>query len=181
MNEMVRRCIERIYKQNDTDYYLSRCRKPVKLPRELEALFDNPAWMVIDVYKNDVWPSDRWKIDFEDITFGDHVLSLKTKLLISRLVPVFYVQHEFEMEVNDDRLITPVLDGFGPEAYSKMQFEFHERVSQILKKEGFQELSFAEMNEVVCALSFKEGVTLFGNQVTVEYALFYDILELCPD
>ncbi|CAI8708686.1 MULTISPECIES: hypothetical protein [Bacillus] len=54
-------------------------------------------------------------------------------------------------------------------------------INKTLKLGGYTDLSYAEINEVVEGVQFPEGVTLFGPQVTVEYALFHDVLDICPD
>ncbi|NTU27358.1 hypothetical protein HPX95_14410 [Bacillus tequilensis] len=54
------------------------------------------------------------------------------------------------------------------------------KLNQILKEMGYTALDYPEMNEVICDLDIKPE-PLFGPQVTVELALFHDLLELCPE
>ncbi len=42
-------------------------------------------------------------------------------------------------------------------------------------------MSYAEIIEVIPELKFPKEVTIFGSQVTVEYAIFHDLLGLCPN
>ena len=67
------------------------------------------------------------------------------------------------------------------EPYIKEQYDFYDRISKSLVSIGYSEISYAELTEVVYGVSFPEGVKIFGPQVTVEYALFHDLLELCPE
>ena len=99
--------------------------------------------------------------------------------MISKLAPVFFVQHEFSVENHIDDPVAPVLDGLSDQPYSKAQFELADRLSTILSQHGYRQLSDTMMREVICELTVPEGVTIFGPQVTVEYALFNDLLGLC--
>ncbi|PHG25620.1 hypothetical protein COI43_28150, partial [Bacillus pseudomycoides] len=65
--------------------------------------------------------------------------------------------------------------------YTFQQLELNQMINKTLKLGGYTDLSYAEINEVVEGVQFPEGVTLFGPQVTVEYALFHDVLDICPD
>ncbi|PGZ09121.1 hypothetical protein COE47_33070, partial [Bacillus thuringiensis] len=67
------------------------------------------------------------------------------------------------------------------QAYTIQQLEFDLQVIQSLTSKNYTQLSYAEVNEVVMDLTFPEGVTIFGPQVTVEYAMFHDVLDLCPE
>nr|WP_156185478.1 hypothetical protein [Bacillus sp. LK2] len=73
------------------------------------------------------------------------------------------------------------LDGDNTQAYTIQQLEFEQQVIQSLTSKNYTGLSYAEVNEVVMDLKFPEGVTFFGPKVTVEYALFHDALDICPD
>ncbi|WP_257144542.1 hypothetical protein [Bacillus toyonensis] len=73
------------------------------------------------------------------------------------------------------------LDGYDTQAYTIQQLEFDSQVIQSLTSKNYTQLSYAEVNEVVMDLTFPEGVTILGPQVTVEYAMFHDVLDLCPE
>ncbi|KLA31148.1 hypothetical protein B4077_3416 [Bacillus cereus] len=73
------------------------------------------------------------------------------------------------------------LDGYDTQPYTIQQVEFEQQVIQFLTSENYTQLSYAKVNEVVMNLKFPEGVTIFGTQVTVEYAMFHDVLDLCPE
>jgi len=75
----------------------------------------------------------------------------------------------------------PTLDGSSPRPLIMQQADLDNHIAAALEGAGFSRLSYAEFNEVVCSLSFPSNVTIFGPQVTVEYALFHDLLGLCAD
>ncbi|PEJ30943.1 hypothetical protein [Bacillus pseudomycoides] len=73
------------------------------------------------------------------------------------------------------------LDGYDVQPYTFQQPELDQMINKTLRQVGYTDLSYAEINEVVEGVQFPEGVTLFGSQLTVEYALFHDVLDICPD
>jgi hypothetical protein len=77
--------------------------------------------------------------------------------------------------------VIPVLRGYSDMGFIKQQYDFHTQASEILTKHGYIELKTTQMDEVICDLSFPEGIVIFGPQVTVRYALFHDLLELCSE
>jgi hypothetical protein len=52
----------------------------------------------------------------------------------------------------------------------------HNRLTEYLKHQGYMELSFSEMNEVIFEIPMPQEVKIFGEQLTVETALFRDVL-----
>ncbi len=97
------------------------------------------------------------------------------------MAPVFYLQHEFSVDCPGDTSLMSTLDGYDTQPYTSQQLEFDQQVIQSLTSKNYTQLSYAEVNEVVMNLKFPEGVTIFGPQVTVEYAMFHDVLDLCPE
>ncbi|MGN4414279.1 hypothetical protein ACTFOF_20850 [Bacillus cereus group sp. MYBK87-2] len=96
------------------------------------------------------------------------------------MAPVFYLQHKFSVDCPGASLMS-TLDGYDAQPYTIQQMEFDQQVIQSLTSKNYIQLSYAEVNEVVMNLKFPEGVTIFGPQVTVEYAMFHDVLDLCPE
>lgn len=180
MKEIVRVNIEKIYKDKDFDFFKSQCLKELKLPSEFNKLFCNKKIKVEEGYSKSN-PSKTWYIKYPPYIKGEFNVLYKTLLSVSKIAPLYYIQHEFEVENVDEDRMQPTLDGFSGQPYTKTQATYHKNIVEILEKAGFLELSYAEMNEVLSGLSFKYEPTIFGSQVTVEYALFHDIWELCPD
>ena len=179
MNNLVEQTIKRIYKNRDQEFYLMRCSHKLILPDNFYLLLRNSNLSIIDFNQERITPAKSWFIEFEQFNHGEFNASFTTKLLISKLAPLFYIQHEFEVENRIKKRIEPILDGYSGMPYIIAQYNFHEQISEVLRQGGYTELTYAEMYEVVCGLSFPEEVTIFGPQVTVEYALFHDLLDLC--
>ena len=79
-------------------------------------------------------------------------------LMISKLAPIYYIQHEFEVDHVDPSNMSPILDGFDVQPYCKQQYFLEVEVDNWLIQ-----LGYAEINEVICNLRFKEEKPLFGS------------------
>lgn len=48
--------------------------------------------------------------------------------------------------------MTPVLDGFGAQAYTKTQKELEDLVTRVLQDNGFNKILLSELDEVICEI-----------------------------
>jgi hypothetical protein len=181
VNELVKQAIEKIYRHADHVFYLEKCQKDLQFSEieNLNSIDNNLNISERNIQK--VWPSKEWFFDFGEFIEDNFNASFNTVLKVSKVVPVFYIQHEFSVANRISKRIEPTLDGYSGMPYIMAQYDFHEKVSEILTKNNYVELKSSEIHEVLPNLNFPEGVTIFGPQVTVEYALFHDLLDLCPD
>ena len=157
--------------------FVSKCNEGLRLPEELDNYIKDQGCKLIEIFDNQN-PSRRWYCYFSDFIKGEFKVSYKTMFEISKIAPLFYVQHEFEVENKDYKKLNPVLDGFDSQPYTKEQAMLYDEIVLVLSKYGYKELSFAEMNEVVGDIKMPEDVSVFGPQVTVEHLLFNDVLDL---
>lgn len=178
MKELVQQAIERIYLKKDYDYFRLKCLEPIGLPDDFYELL-NSGEKYDEISGDATAPSLMWYIYFKDVIKGEFKVAYTTMLEISKIVPAFHIQHQFTVDNEDPNRISPDLDGFSGEAYSKSQFEFNEKINKCLKNKGYFDLSYAEMNEVVCSLKMPKEIKIFGSQITVETALFRDVFEIC--
>lgn len=169
--------INRIYRKKDYKFFVSKCCEELELPKELDNYIKEQSYKLIGIIDNQN-PSRRWYCYFNDFVKGEFRVSYKTMFEISKIAPLFYIQHEFEVENIDYNKINPVLDGFDSQPYTKEQATFYDETVSVLSKYGYKELSFTEMNEVVEDIKMPEDVNVFGPQVTVEHLLFNDVLDL---
>lgn len=181
MNVLVKEVVENLYKPKDVNGILARCRKTIELSKEVVSKIKDYQIKLIPHNLGDVWPSSTWTFDLPDYVNGEFKVSYSSLLMVSKLAPLYYLQHEFEVDNKDDQKMNPILNGFDVQPYTRAQANLEEIIKESFKKEGYECLSYREMNEVLPEFEFSEGVTIFGTQVTVEYALFHDLLEICPD
>ncbi len=180
MNNIIRDAIDKIYFSGDTEFFVTNCLNDLELPEEFNLLLkSNDIDVIEDEEKRSA--SRKFYINYKSFVKGDFKIRYKTIIQISKIVPAFYMQHEFEVGNIDADRMGSTLDGFDTQPYSKNQFNLQEKLTEILGKADFMKLTYSEITEVVCGLNFPEGVTIFGPQVTVEKALFNDVFGFCVE
>ncbi|MCH4568381.1 hypothetical protein [Bacillus sp. ES1-5] len=181
MNELVRKAIQHFYVNGAVNEYLLRCENKIELPKELTVFTHNAHIQTTPVNIDDIWPAEKYVFDFKAYKKENLNIDYSSTLLISKLAPVFYLQYEFTVDCPGDTSLMSTLDGYDTQPYTSQQLEFDQQVIQSLTSKNYKQLSYAEVNEVLIDFKFPEGVTIFGPQVTVEYAMFHDVLDLCPE
>jgi hypothetical protein len=181
MNALVKEVVESLYKPKNESEFLSRCRKTFGLPKELLSSLSNNHIKIDPHNLGDVWPSCKWTFVQKDYCEGEFRVSYSSMLMVSKLAPLYYLHHEFQVDNKDDQKMSPTLDGFDVQPYTQTQAELESLIKESFTKLGYEQLSYNEMNEVLYGIHFGEDVDFFGPQVTVEYALFHDVLEICPE
>jgi hypothetical protein len=181
MNHLAKEAIERIYANGDRQFYRTRSLEKISLPQEVHECVKNWRLTMVEFYTaKTCWPSKKWNFCFPKVQKGEFKAEFNTILLVSKLAPLFHVQHEFTVDNQSEERIRP-LDGFFEQSFIQPQFQLGETLTKAFNGSGYARLTYAEMNEVVCDLSFPPGVTIFGPQVTVQYALFHDLLGICTE
>jgi hypothetical protein len=158
---------------------VTRCQAPANLPDEFKALIHDPAFATKPTREDHFWPGLRWRFRVARVHDGEFAATFHTVVQVSKLAPLYNVQHEFEVVNRDDQKMGVPLAGSSGRAYTRAQFRLAERLASMLQPLAYQELQYADMIEVVPELSMPANVHLFGSQVTVGYALFNDLLQLC--
>lgn len=179
MNPVIEEVLNRYYRQGDELGYLVVCSSPLRLPPEITNRLPFVTWL--DHNLGEVFPSCKWTLDLGEVRNGEFAVHYSSVLMVSKIAPVYYVHHEFQVQNRDTEAMSPTLDGFDTQPYTKKQFTVDSVIQQAFDKMGYQKLSIQQMNEVVTWLEFKEEMALFGEQVTLEYALFHDIFDRCPE
>lgn len=180
MKDTIKNTIDKIYFKKEKEFFINNCIKKIELPEEFNLLLSNNEINVI-TGREEAFPSKKYYIEFEPFVKGEFRIKYQTIIQISKIIPIFYIQHEFDVDNKDENSMGSSLSGFDGQPYTKHQYDFQERLLKILNEAGFTELSYSEINEVVCGLNFPEGVNIFGSQVTVEQALFNDVFGYCSE
>ncbi|MFB9275603.1 hypothetical protein ACFQMJ_22235 [Cohnella cellulosilytica] len=182
MREVVVQTVKRYYEIGDKSSYVKNCESIWEMPTkildfckirgvEVQQLLQN---------KNQVWPSAKWLFTVPHSQWTNEIeVIFSSNFMVSKLAPVYYIQHEFSLPNLERESLSPVLDGYGTQAYTFIQQDLEDMISAQLGNMGYEKISYAELHEVVCALEFPKGVSVFGPQVSVEYALFHDLLDHC--
>jgi hypothetical protein len=180
MGDKFEETIKKYYFDKNANDYLKKCNMILDVEEELSMLWNAHNIQFIKLSQK-IWPSSKWLLKLPACIVGEFNVEYTTTLLISRLQPVYYLQHEFIVQNKDSNKISPTLEGFDSQPYTVIQQKIQDLINCLLEEKHYRKLTYSEINTVIHGLSFDDTVTIFGPQVTLEYALFYDLLDLCPD
>jgi len=179
MLDLIKCAIDNYYVCNNYQLFKERCNLSLNLPEELALYVKHNNIKLIQggVLKDD--PSREFYIHFKKYKKNEFEIEYTTRLIISRVTPVFNIQHEFDVEHKNIDRIDPKLGYYNDNPYTKQQTELHNEIAKVLTQKGYIELKHADMNEVVEGFKIPKDVTIFGKDITVETLLFRDVLDLC--
>jgi hypothetical protein len=181
MQNTIAQAIDRFYTKKDYEAFSAYCAKPLSLPEELQQYCETQGLKISSSNDDKYYPSRRWHIYFADYKKGEFEISYDTYFRISKVAPLFYIQHEFEVRNKGNNIMSPDLDGFSDQPYTKDQAAIHNEISTVMNKRGYLELKQIDIDEAVEGFKIPDGVTIFGHTVTVELLLFVDVLNICHE
>jgi hypothetical protein len=177
MLDIVEKSIDRFYLQKDYTAFKKLCEQSFPLFEEIKKYVNRKKLTLSEGEDYKDSPSRCWAIHFDDYKKGDFEVAYKTILKVSKVAPLYYVQHEFAIKHNNKDCTVPVLYGVG--LHTKKQFALLHEIFGSLKKKGYCGLELSDMNEVVEGIDVPEGVKFFRSNITVDHLLFIDILNIC--
>lgn len=177
MDKSVYSYIQRIYIKRDYDYFILKSKEIPGYYIDLTNLAKSLCTKITSYNANDD-PAIELTLCFDEFIKGEFHVEYKTLLKISKIADLFVFQHEFCVENKDTNKTTPVLDGFGEEAYTNFQQTAENVLTNFLLKQELKKLKLIEMDEVIEGISIPPN-TIFGSQMTLENALFKDLYGIC--
>ena len=181
MLDIITQAIDRFYTKKDYATFCTYCAMPLNLPEELQEYFKLHGLNFSSETDDKDYPSRRWYISFAGYKKGEFEVSYDTYFRISKVAPLFYIQHEFEVRNKGNNIMSPDLDGFSDQPYTKDQATLHNEISTAMSKRGYLELKEIDIDEAIEGCKMPDGVTIFGHTVTVELLLFVDVLNICHE
>lgn len=172
MKKNIYKYIQKFYFEKDKIEFKRLCNSFVNLPNKLLNSLDllsvnssvynhlnNPELVILFSTKS--YKIDNFKIEY------------KTTLRISKISQSYHIEHSFELE-NPDPKRMGTLRGVDELPYNTEQYELEEQIINFFEDMHFQQLNYSDLNEVIPNLEMPES-RIFGNQMTVEIALFHDL------
>lgn len=177
MEKLLNDLIKKIYINEDYEYFKNRCKESIEFNKEFNTKVEQ---YVRNVSEENIegFPSQRWYFKFDSYENGLFKVSYRTLLQISKISPIFYIQHEFEVENYDSNKMCPVLDGFGTEPYIKNQANLYEIIKEYLEKKGYTEIDYSQFNEIVLNVENDFTNMIDGEKYSVEDLIFNDMLDI---
>lgn len=169
--------LKKTYVDKDYKYLKDKCTAILEFNEEF---YKKVEEYVSDVIKENIegFPAQRCYFKFDKYKDGQFKVSYRTVLQISKIVPIFYIQHEFEVENNDSNKMCPVLDGFGAEPYIKNQANSYEIIKEYWEKKGYMEIDYSQLNEIVINVKGDSANIINGEKYSVEDLMFNDMLDI---
>src|SRR5699024_7329203 len=107
MDDLINNTSDKYYNKKDTSNYLTKCRRSQLLSQHVESFIAENDIVLTNIYFNDIWPSDKFIMEYPDYKYGEFEISYYSHLLISRLAPVYYLEHGFEVTSKDPAQTIP--------------------------------------------------------------------------
>lgn len=173
----VEAAIDALLPEPDRAAWLDACRRtPPAVARLVERLAAHDL-AGVRVHAARIGPSATIAIDVQRWVDGAFVADYTTTVRISRLAPLFTVEHGFAVQNRHPRASEPTLaggDGFG---FIAAQQAVHADISAVLEADGLTELCAWDLDEPIGALigSRWHSATRLP---TVRLALFDDLFDL---
>lgn len=165
MKEYIKQAINKIYKDKGDNSQVIECQKSIELPHALVRFIDEKRLFLA---KRDEVLACTWSIQYDHFKQDGFRIFYKTQLSISKICPVFYIQHNFKVYTPDKNTINNELSGFEAWPLTKEQYLVEEKIKKELIEQGYEQIEYKEMIEVVMPF-----------QMTVENLLFKDLFDLC--
>lgn len=179
MHSELKKIIERVYVERNFKFFIEQSKKKIEFIDELISLVSCYC-ETADYNVDGVEPSLEIYFSYKDLKKDDMVVAYHTLLRISKIASIFIFQHEFSIDNPDKDRMSPVLDGFDSQAYTKTQNILEDVITKFLLQKNYFKVSNQEMEEVICNVKMPDN-NLFGCQMTVDNALFRDIWDICCD
>ena len=178
MIEIISQAIDKYYNKKDYLTFKKYSNTSLVLFDELKNYIETYKLSLIELSDINL-PSKNWYINFDNYKNSELEISYNSQLKICKIIPIFYLHHEFSIAHKNEKRITSDLSDFGQSPYIIEQLKFSNQTRDILKKKGYQELNFRQMQESV--QGFKPPEDSFGSlgYVTVEDLFFTDIFSIC--
>jgi len=166
---------EKLYLKRELDtWYKEVCKQKLELPEKLNQ---------INVIKNikiqdNFSPSAHIYIDLEDKCGAEgFIFRQRINLLISKIIPVFKMDYLYLVKHNS---LVGELGTFGSPQETFEALQAKEQIMNLFKTNNYIQLTEYDLHDTI--YEWKElKLEPFDRRLTLDYAVFYDALELCED
>ncbi|MBC2034752.1 hypothetical protein [Listeria booriae] len=180
LNNRVKEIIEKYYHKENKEIFIQKVSDPLRLSeRVLDFCNDNK--MEIKPMQFGIYPSEQWYFKLGGYKNNDFEVSYISILTVSKLAPIYRLEHNFEVVNKDPKKISPTLDGSAEEGHSFLQADLDRFLNKRYEKDGYSRMFEPEALRKIEGVNFSEDVILFGPDVTQEDILFRDVLDILPD
>lgn len=172
--------INQYYRHQDYATFKARSRETLLLDINIENFITSYNVRLVDSPDQN-FPSRTWRFTFNNDKKSEFKGSLSTTLKISKVAPLFYIQHEVSMRHRHKNRIAKFLTSESTIGRTEQECNLHDKIREILDAKGYKELDWLDMRIAVHRVKIPETVALPGPYVTIQDLLFDDVLNLCSN
>lgn len=177
MLEIVDQAIKQFYVKKDYHAFKELSAKPLHLPAMLKEYIRSQGLKLIES-EDAIYPSCVWKICFDTDKNGEFEVTHTTTLQLSKVAPLFFIRNDFVIPSRDPDTLEAELKGWDGQACTIKQYDLLEEIRNILQAQGYHEVFYPDMIEVVPGFEIPQGKEELGRNVTVEHLIFMDIFNI---
>jgi hypothetical protein len=168
--------LKKIYKTRELDeWYKGVCKSELIIPKELKSIEEINRLNILE--RN--WPSISVDLQLNDETGeGGLVILQIIQLRISKIIPVYDVNYFYSIKHNG---ISGALDLWGPPQTDNL-ITIDKKLSKVMEENDYLELSqLYDLHDTVYEWKELTNIDRVNRRLTLEDAVFVDILELCNE
>ncbi|PRP91119.1 hypothetical protein ENSA5_58560 [Enhygromyxa salina] len=177
MDMAVKSALDVLLPEPDRAAYLEACRRRLPVVEQLVERLASYDLVSVRVFAEGIAPSARVTVDVQRWIDGGFIADYGTTVRISRLGPLFTVQHRFAVQNRHPHATEPSLSGSDGFGFIAEQQAVHEEISAVLEGGGLTELTAWDLDESIDELRGTRWHTVTCRP-TVRLALFEDLFEL---
>ncbi len=174
MDKIIKETISKIYIEKDYEFYKSVYKKEISYLSYLIKVTKN-FYKEFKVFNLD--NSLEIRIHFINY-YRENNFSVQyvTKLQVSKICDIYYIQHEFNIDNLDPNRIELKLNGFDNQTYTIDQYELESKIIDILSSNNLKQIQFIDLKQII-NLNETENL-LIEKQITLEDLLFKNIYNI---
>lgn len=174
MNKIIKETISKIYVEKDYEFYKMVYKKEIDYLNYLIEV-TKPYYKEFEIFNLD----NSFQIQVNFINYykeNNFNVQYVTKLYMSKICNIYYIQHEFNIDNLDPNRTELKLNGFDNQTYTIEQYNLESKVVDILSKNNLKQLQFIDLKQII-NLNKTEGL-LIEKQITLEDLLFKNIYNI---
>lgn len=168
--------LKKLYKTRELDdWYKETCKSKIELPKGLMDYNGILKCNVVDRYS----PSANIYFELKKVS-GENgfVLKQEIHLRVSKLLRVYHLSCSYTLKSD---YLTPELDLWGPPQTDGI-IEAEQFINDVLSNEGYIELNnLYDIHDTVFEWTELSDIDVVNRRLTLEDAVFTDVLELCNE
>jgi len=171
----IKQLFEKLFLNRELDeWYIKTCKQKLLIPNGLENLE-----LVKDIFIHDNFNPSTYLYLYLDNKIGEggFIFKQQVNLVVSKIVPVYKM--DFLYSVKHNSLIGTVQAEGSPQETFEM-LELEEKIREIFKNCDYIELTDYDLKDTVYDWNIL-NIDPFDRRLTLEYASFFDVLELCNE